>query len=78
MEVEAGARMIGMRTVVDMSSAAASTKMPQTAVMAARSMAPTPMAMAAMATAMGRGLHSSTFRLILSDFCGIRLVVHGV
>jgi len=26
----------------------------------------------------GRGLHSSTFRLIISTFCGIRWVVHGV
>ena len=25
----------------------------------------------------GRGLHSSTFRLIISAFCGIRWVVHG-
>jgi len=26
----------------------------------------------------GRGLHSSTFQLIISAFCGIRWVVHGV
>jgi hypothetical protein len=26
----------------------------------------------------GRGLHSSTFRLIISAFCGIRWVVHAI